>query len=62
MREARPTYGYRRITALLNRDLAAEGLALANHRRVYRLMKLHGLLLEKHSGQRPAAATTARWW
>ena len=26
--DARPTYGYRRITALLNRDLAAEGLAL----------------------------------
>ena len=30
-----------------------EGLAPANHKRVYRLMKLHGLLLEKHSGQRP---------
>jgi hypothetical protein len=29
--DARPTYGYRRITALLNRDLAAEGLAAANH-------------------------------
>jgi putative transposase len=51
--DARPTYGYRRITALLKRDLAAEGLAPANHKRVYRLMKLHGLLLEKHSGQRP---------
>jgi hypothetical protein len=32
--DARPTYGYRRITALLNRDLAAEGLAAANHKRV----------------------------
>jgi putative transposase len=51
--DARPTYGYRRITALLNRDLAADGRALANHKRVYRLMKVHGLLLEKHSGQRP---------
>ena len=40
--DARPTYGYRRITALLNRDLAAEGLAPANHKRVYRLMKVHG--------------------
>jgi transposase InsO family protein len=39
--------------ALLNRDLAAEGLAPANHKRIYRLMKSHGLLLEKHSGQRP---------
>ena len=51
--DARPTYGYRRVTALLNRDLAAEGLAAANHKRVYRLMKLHGLLLTKHIGQRP---------
>jgi putative transposase len=30
--DARPAYGYRRITALLNRDLAAEGLAPANHK------------------------------
>ena len=51
--DARPTYGYRRITALLNRDLSAGGLAPANHKRVYRLMKAHGLLLTKHSGQRP---------
>jgi putative transposase len=51
--DARPTYGYRRITALLNRNLAAEGLAPANHKRVYRLMKANGLLLAKHSGHRP---------
>jgi len=51
--DERPTYGYRRITALLNRDLAAEGASPANHKRVYRLMKVHGLLLEKHSGRRP---------
>jgi putative transposase len=31
----------------------ADGLAAANHKRVYLLMKLHGLLLTKHSGQRP---------
>lgn len=54
--DARSTYGYRRITALLNRNLAAEGLAPANHKRIYRLMKLHGLLLEKHSGDRPGRA------
>ena len=59
--DARPTYGYRRITALLNRDLSAEGLAPANHKRVYRLMKLHGLLLEKHGGNVPAGATTGKW-
>jgi putative transposase len=51
--DARPTYGYRRITALLNRDLAEQRLAPVNHKRVYRLMKAHGLLLEKHRGQRP---------
>ncbi len=50
---ARPTYGYRRVTALLNRELAAEGATPANHKRVYRLMKAHGLLLARHSGQRP---------
>ena len=51
--DERPTYGYRRITALVNREFAAEGAAPANHKRVYRLMKIHGLLLEKHSGRRP---------
>ncbi len=59
--DARPTYGYRRITALLNRDLAAEGLASANHKRVYRLMKAHGLLWRSMAASVPAGATTARW-
>lgn len=49
----RPTYGYRRITAMLNRELVAAGKPPANHKRVYRLMKMHGLLLERHSGDRP---------
>lgn len=30
-----------------------EGLPLVNHTKIYRLMWLHGLLLERHSGQRP---------
>ena len=59
--DARPTYGYRRITALLNRDLAAEGLAPANHKRVYRLMKVHGLLWRSTAASGPAAATTGKW-
>ena len=33
--EARPTYGYRRITALFNREPAAAGEPRANHKRVY---------------------------
>ncbi len=32
---ARPTCGYRRITALLDRQLRAEGAAPVNHKRVY---------------------------
>ena len=51
--DRRPTYGYRRITALVNRELAAEGEPPANHKRIYRLMKAHGLLLTRHSGRRP---------
>lgn len=50
--DERPTYGYRRITALVNRDLAGRGLPPINHKRVYRLMKRHGLLLQPHSGRR----------
>jgi hypothetical protein len=34
---ARPTYGYRRITAILNRQLRAEGAAPVNHKRIYPL-------------------------
>jgi putative transposase len=29
--DARPSYGYRRVAALLNRQAEAEGLARANH-------------------------------
>ena len=50
---ARPTYGYRRITAVLNRELAAAGEPRANHKRVHRLMKTHALLLGRRSGDRP---------
>jgi putative transposase len=50
--DARPTYGYRRITALMNRELAADRAPPANHKRIYRLMKAHGLLLGRHGGER----------
>jgi len=50
--DERPTYGYRRITALLRRNLAKDGQALPNHKRVYRLMRQHGLLLQKSTGRR----------
>ena len=44
---ARPTYGYRRITAILNGQLRAEGLAPVYNKRVYRIMQAHHLLLER---------------
>ncbi|MBB1499797.1 IS3 family transposase [Paracoccus sp. MC1862] len=50
---ARPTYGYRRITAILNRQLRSEGLAPANHKRIYRIMKAHKLLLARKYSERP---------
>ena len=51
--DQRPTYGYRRITALLNREHALNGGPNVNHKRVFRIMQRHGLLLERHSGRRP---------
>ena len=50
---ARPTYGYRRITAVLNRELKAEALPPANHKRVYRLMQMHRMLLARRYTERP---------
>lgn len=50
---ARPTHGYRRITAILNRQLRAEGLAPCNHKRTYRIMKAHNLLLARNYSERP---------
>ena len=45
-----PTYGYARVWARLRRKALAEGRAPANRKRVYRVMKVHGLLLERHAG------------
>jgi len=45
-----PTYGYRRIHALLQRQRREQGGAAVNVKRVYRVMKAHGLLLSRHSG------------
>ena len=52
--EARPTYGYWRIAALLKRERRSNDLAPVNAKRVYRLMKKYGLLLERHTGRRRA--------
>lgn len=58
--DARPTYGYRRITALLNRSRRAAGAALVNHKRVFRLMGQANLLLAPHVGHRPVRAHEGR--
>jgi transposase InsO family protein len=65
--DARPSYGYRRITALLNRGKPATDRV--NHKRVYRVMRNAGLLLPKHTGrvERPhngkviTLASNLRW-
>lgn len=53
---ARPTYGYRRITALLNRQLRETGAAPVNHKRVYRIMQANNLLLARKYEERPGLA------
>jgi len=50
--DERGSYGYRRVTALVNRQLGIEGLPTANHKRVYRVMRDHQLLLHKHTGKK----------
>ena len=45
----RPSYGYRFVTAMLNTDVAAG--QRVNHKRTYRLMREHGLLLARHTGR-----------
>ena len=50
--DTRPSYGYRRIAALLKRERRAAGLGPVNAKRVYRLMKKDGLLLARHTGRR----------
>jgi putative transposase len=50
--DERPTYGYRRITALANRELARTGEPVINHKRMFRIMRQNGLLLARHTGRR----------
>ena len=45
-----PTYGYRRVHAFLRRQAEKEGRPAPNVKRVYRVMKLHGLVLQRHAG------------
>ncbi len=49
--DARSTYGYPRTTALLNKKLAVLGRPRVNEKRVYRIMAMNNLLLQKHTGK-----------
>jgi putative transposase len=47
-----PTYGYRRVHALLRRRAEKSGCAAPNVKRVYRVMRIHGLLLQQEGERR----------
>jgi putative transposase len=67
--KSRPTYGYRRMTAIMNRELRKAGLKTINHKRVYRIMKANNLLLARfglkavqtHDGQIHTLKSNTRW-
>ncbi len=42
-----PTYGYRRVWALLRRQAELDGTPAINAKRVYRIMRQNALLLER---------------
>lgn len=61
----RPSYGYRRVTTLLKRKMCKS----VNPKRVYRIMKIHNLLLRKptirpkrcHTGKIETLSSNTRW-
>ena len=48
---ALPSYGYRRAWSLVNRRRDGGGRRRVNHKRVYRVMREHQLLLQRHTGR-----------
>ena len=68
--KSRPTYGYRRVQAVLNKKLSEAGGKAVNHKRVYRIMRQNGLLLcrrtetrngKVHDGKVETAKRNTRW-
>ncbi len=64
------SYGYRRTWAILRRERRKRGLPVPNHKRVYRVMKAHELLLQRstgnaserrHDGKIAVAESDLRW-
>ncbi len=48
LKEERPTYGYKRITAMLNRKRIVDNKGRVNRKRVYRIMDMNDLLFKKY--------------
>jgi transposase InsO family protein len=67
--DSKPSYGYRRVTTLLNHKLKQLQKSGVNHKRVYRLMSKNGLLLKKqpvrpkkaHRGKVQVLRSNTRW-
>jgi putative transposase len=53
--DAKPTYGYRRVTAVLNLKLLEMRKSVVNHKRIYRIMKENNLLLAKYGRKKTLA-------
>lgn len=47
----KPTYGYRRVTAVLKARYLQQQRPTVNHKRIYRLMKKHHLLLSRYASK-----------
>ncbi|EFE9205296.1 IS3 family transposase [Escherichia coli] len=66
-----PTYGYRRVWALLRRQTELDGMPAINAKRVYRIMRQNALLLERkpavppskraHTGRVAVKESNQRW-
>jgi len=57
MLKRRSTYGYKRITAMINRFRLQNGLRAYNKKRILRLMRKNGLVLPKAKSERTHEAT-----
>ena len=58
--ETRSTYGYRRVTAMINKLFKSQGKSPINHKRIYRIMKNNSLLLKKPNNRREKRAHTGK--
>ena len=67
--QERQTYGYRRVTVIVNEKLKKLGVACVNRKRVYRVMRNNKLLLQKpdlkpaksHKGKVQTLQSNTRW-